>query len=110
MRLPGFLHQKREPFLTQIIHENPAQPYALAEIISGLGLELTNGGPRTGPKLGPEHDSILKALSAQGLLKEPIHGTWGVGYPLSLEGSAYHGGWWGLLLRGAHKRACRGCF
>jgi AAA domain-containing protein len=37
-------------------------------------LELTNGGPRTGPKLGPEHDAILKALSDQGLLKEPIPG------------------------------------
>jgi hypothetical protein len=74
MRLPGFVHWKREPFLTQIIHENPAQPYALAEIISGLGLELTNGESRTGPKLGIEHDLILKALSAQGLLTEPIHG------------------------------------
>jgi hypothetical protein len=84
MRLPGFLHQKREPFLTRIIHQNPAQPYALAEIISGLGLELTNREPRTGPKLGPKHDAILKALSDQGLLKEPIHGktgAWAILYP-----------------------------
>jgi hypothetical protein len=49
MRLPGFLHQKREPFLTRIVHENPVQPYTLAEIITGLGLDL-NGGTRTGPK------------------------------------------------------------
>jgi DNA primase RepB-like protein len=33
MRLPGFLHRKEEPFMTRTVHENPAQPYALAEII-----------------------------------------------------------------------------
>jgi hypothetical protein len=74
MRLPGFLHQKAEPFMTRILYENPIQPYPLAEIITGLGLDLANGGSRTGPKLGIEHDSVLKALSDQGLLKGPVHG------------------------------------
>jgi hypothetical protein len=96
MRLPGFLHQKAEPFLTHIIHENLAQPYALTEVINGLGLEPATGETRTGPKLGD--DPILKALSDQKLLKGPLHGKagawdvlcpWRASHTVGEEGTAY---------------------
>lgn len=38
MRLPGYWHQKTEPFQTRIQAENPAAPYMLAELEDGLGL------------------------------------------------------------------------
>jgi len=74
MRLPGFLHQKNGSFMARIIHEHPVQPYPLVELINGLGLDLINRRSRAAPMLGIEHDSTLKALSAQGLVKGQIHG------------------------------------
>lgn len=38
MRLPGFLHQKNQPFLTRILQEISAMPYAIADLIEQLGL------------------------------------------------------------------------
>ncbi len=39
MRLPGFLHQKNEPFKTLILSESRAQPYALADLMKRLGID-----------------------------------------------------------------------
>jgi len=36
MRLPGFLHQKGEPFLTRIVTTHDAPPYTVAEITTSL--------------------------------------------------------------------------
>jgi len=36
MRLPGFWHQKGEPFQTRIINQNPVAPYAVADLIERL--------------------------------------------------------------------------
>jgi putative DNA primase/helicase len=38
MRLPGFWHQKGEPFQTRILQENPAPPYTVADLMERLGL------------------------------------------------------------------------
>ena len=41
MRVPGFLHQKREPYLCQFVGLNSKLPrYSLDEIVTGLDLEL----------------------------------------------------------------------
>lgn len=41
MRVPGFLHQKREPYLCQFVGLNSKLPrYSLDEIVTGLGLHL----------------------------------------------------------------------
>lgn len=45
MRLPGFWHQKGEPFQTQILSENPAQPYGFDDLAARL--ELNNASPQT---------------------------------------------------------------
>ena len=38
MRLPGYWHQKAEPFQTRIQAENTVAPYTVAELEAGLGL------------------------------------------------------------------------
>lgn len=56
MRLPGFLHQKREPYLCQFTGLNWKLPrYSLDEIIAGLGLKLNKPvKPETAISVGPE--------------------------------------------------------
>lgn len=38
MRLPGYWHQKSEPYQTRILQENPVLPYAVADLMERLGL------------------------------------------------------------------------
>jgi|GEM_PF-2548466 len=77
MRLPGFLHQKKDPSLTRIIYESLGQPYKLAELVSKLGLEFTQGATR--PQLGLDHDPVLKALDALGLVNgRGVAGAWNI--------------------------------
>jgi len=46
MRVPGFLHQKREPFLSRIVSINPdLPPYPLQDLVDGLDLK-DNEAPR----------------------------------------------------------------
>lgn len=40
MRLPGFFHQKGEPFMTSIKDVNEGPPYAVADLIKECGLDL----------------------------------------------------------------------
>jgi len=42
MRVPGFLHQKSEPFMVRIIESNTIPPYGNAEVSSALGLDLSS--------------------------------------------------------------------
>lgn len=59
MRLPGFFHNKGEPFMTRITHLDAERPdYMLAEIVAGLGLTLDKpapsaSAPSTHDPLGP---------------------------------------------------------
>ena len=39
MRVPGFLHNKKEPFKTKVISSSISSPYSLSHIVRGLGLE-----------------------------------------------------------------------
>ena len=41
MRLPGFFHRKKEPFMSNVVEINDHPPYTTAELIEGLGLDLT---------------------------------------------------------------------
>ena len=45
MRLPGFLHQKREPFVTRILQRSEAPPYTPREIAEVLDLQLQGEDP-----------------------------------------------------------------
>jgi hypothetical protein len=42
MRVPGFYHQKGEPFLSHILEQNDAPPYSVSEIVERLGLNLVS--------------------------------------------------------------------
>lgn len=44
MRLPGFIHQKAEPFRTRIIELHELQPYPVNEVVAALGL---SSAPKT---------------------------------------------------------------
>jgi hypothetical protein len=49
MRLPGFYHQKREPYLCRLIQLKPhLQRYSLDDLVNGLGLDL-NGNVKSEP-------------------------------------------------------------
>ena len=41
MRLPGFYHHKNEPFMTRVVNINKLPAYPLDELVSGLGLDLS---------------------------------------------------------------------
>ena len=48
MRLPGFWHKKGEPYQTRILHENPALPYAVAELIERLEMNAKTSAQAAG--------------------------------------------------------------
>lgn len=49
MRLPGYWHQKAEPFQTRIQAEHTAAPYTVASLENGLGLLTAQTDPLTIP-------------------------------------------------------------
>lgn len=46
MRLPGFVHQKGEPFVTRIVSLAPMQPHDLAELVGTLQLQRDDATAR----------------------------------------------------------------
>ena len=64
MRIPGFLHQKNEPFCSMLKETNSSDPYTIEEIIEGLELDITleaKSAETTSPKCLPIEE-IAKAL------------------------------------------------
>ena len=47
LRVPGFYHQKGQPFMTRIISTSEMVPYTLQQIIDGLGLNFDIQTPPT---------------------------------------------------------------
>ena len=66
MRVPGFYHNKGNPFISKVIHFTPDLPaYKSEDIIKGLGLELNDvsqaGTSRKGTdKKHVEHERLIK--------------------------------------------------
>jgi hypothetical protein len=49
MRLPGFLHQKKEPFAVQLVQAEPSRVYSMREVLQPLeGVELQPARPAAG--------------------------------------------------------------
>jgi hypothetical protein len=71
MRLPGFYHQKREPYLCRLIQLKPhLQRYSLDDLVNGLGLDLNSNvkseaASRLNAENGPKADfaEVERALS-----------------------------------------------
>lgn len=63
MRLPGFWHQKSEPFQTHIYCEHDAAPYHLVEVERGLGLcpMPTMRAPRSASSTAPASRATVPA-------------------------------------------------
>ena len=63
MRLPGFLHQKGEPFLTRILELNPQLPkYKTDDLISKFGLHIEEPKAQAAPRTNPTSDEIITCL------------------------------------------------
>lgn len=61
MRVPGFLHQKKEPFLSRLLEASDAPPYTVAQIVEGLQLS-----PFLYPPDDKELSSAKKSAEATG--------------------------------------------
>lgn len=59
MRVPGFLHQKGEPFLTRIHETNRLAPYGVEEIVNGLELASLMLAASQTPRKGPATAATL---------------------------------------------------
>lgn len=84
MRLPGFWHQKGEPFQTRILNQNSVAPYPVEKIISALRLDLSPAAPAAAKPVSqnmqiPEgaRNSTLASLAGsmrrKGMSFEAIH-------------------------------------
>lgn len=86
MRLPGFVHNKGEPFLTHVIEGVgfAGPPYALAEIVGTLGLDLSqplarerlsSAEPGTKITAGGRHDHLFargRSMAKGGMTREAV--------------------------------------
>ncbi len=88
MRLPGFLHQKQEPFLTKIIQESGEQPFSAQQFLDAFGIILS---PQPTPSISSHETSknnpVLEALERHGmLLQKQSHpqGCWSIRCPWAL--------------------------
>ena len=64
MRVPGFLHQKGEPFLSRIVTFNPDIPkYKINDIISGLDLVIDEPKKQEDSEVVVTSEEILTCLS-----------------------------------------------
>ncbi len=69
MRVPGFFHQKKEPFLSRIRRNWSEEPrYAPAQILAAFP---PVSEPKSRPNVDTGDDIILKALAERGLLIGP---------------------------------------
>lgn len=69
LRLPGFIHQKAEPFQVRIIHDSAAPPYSAGAISKEFPPIESNGTSRHTRQAEIEsNDPVLKALNEQGLV------------------------------------------
>lgn len=69
MRVPGFFHNKREPFLSRIVEQHEGPPYAREDLAEALGLGRAAAAPRTLSTTiheGQRNDTLFKL--ARGLV------------------------------------------
>jgi hypothetical protein len=68
VRLPGFWHMKDRPQLSRLLCEHFAPPYALADIVAGLGLKMAEPAPRRPVVAAPRYSSELTPYCKAALL------------------------------------------
>lgn len=84
MRLPGFWHQKSEPFQTRIINQSPVAPYAVEKIVSALQLDLSPAAPAAAKPVSADGSipagarngtlaSLAGSMRRKGMSFEAIH-------------------------------------
>ena len=85
MRLPGFLHQKQEPFLTKIIQESVEQPFSAQQFLDAFGITISSQPiPPISSHKSAINNPVLEALERHGmLLQKQSHpqGCWSIQCP-----------------------------
>ena len=79
MRLPGFFHQKGDPFLTKIIQESGEQPFSLEWILDAFEIDLSSS-----KEIEKHFNPVLEALTKQRMIisKQPHPmGCWTIRCP-----------------------------
>ncbi len=113
MRLPGFYHHKSEPYLTHVIQENHRRPYCFEEFLAAFKVNLSEVSQKE-PRLGVEHDPILKTLQARNMLRNSISnkpGGWEIVCPwASSHTTKDHGTHYFEAHTNGYKRAGFHCF
>ena len=71
MRLPGFLHCKKDPFYVHVLERWDAPPYSASDFLQAFSIDLMEAkGPKS-PQLGIIYDPILQELEKKDLIKRP---------------------------------------
>lgn len=85
MRLPGFLHQKQDPFLTKIIQESGEQPFSAQQFLDAFGITISSQPiPPIASHKSAINNPVLDALERHGmLLQKQSHpqGCWSIQCP-----------------------------
>ncbi|CUI17980.1 hypothetical protein PNK_2384 [Candidatus Protochlamydia naegleriophila] len=71
MRLPGFFHQKKDPFLTKIFQESGALPISGSLFLDKMGIDLSHRKQREHKsQVQFENNLVLQALNDRKMIKE----------------------------------------
>ncbi|NGX29182.1 MAG: hypothetical protein K940chlam4_00009 [Candidatus Anoxychlamydiales bacterium] len=84
MRLPGFFHHKKEPFLTKIIEESKELPVSFEHFVNAFKIKLPLKTNFTPTDNFNNDNIILKTLNVQGMLIEKQShpkGCWAIQCP-----------------------------
>jgi hypothetical protein len=88
MRVPGFLHLKKEPFRSRILEIRNAPPYPIQDIVSGFKLQMEPKRPKASqPKEAHHnHDGFLSPWSERFLKEKMLANTSRNGSLMGLAG------------------------
>ncbi|KKM02338.1 hypothetical protein LCGC14_1785400, partial [marine sediment metagenome] len=79
MRLPGFFHNKEEPFFVKVIESTGTLPYQSSVFLEKFQIDLQLSTVKKEPQLGLSYDLILQELDKRGMIKRPLpnkQGAW----------------------------------
>lgn len=88
LRVPGFFHRKREPFMVRLVGQGPALPYSAAEILAAfppLERAARPAAERAGAAATVDERTVLDLRSALRVLAADGYETW-VRMGLALKG------------------------
>ena len=103
MRLPGFYHRKKEPFLVQVCQLQESPPYNFTEFLQAFSIDLTAVTKNSNvSQSDSDQDPILQALKQKGLVRRSVPGRSGIWEILCPNRDAHSTGDQGTVYIEAH--------